>query len=410
MATVKITKKIIDAADGRNGRQYLWDDEVKGFGVLVTRAGTKSFIFNYRNADGRVRRKTIGKYGQFTVEWAREMAKELCYLVAKGDDPVQQEGMLRQQLNFAEVAERFMEEHCSVRCRPATQKTNRQYLDHMLLPFFGRMKIRSIERRDIQDYMSKNKHRPIAANRSLGTLSSIISKSELWGLRDRNTNPCFGIERYPENHRERFLSEQEFAALETAMQAAERTQTVSPYAIAMFRIMMHTGCRPGEARNLKWEYIDLENKVIRLPKEATKEKRPKTLFITPFIENVLKTLPRVEGCPYVVASERRPDQAYVCIKKPWDLIKKAAGIKTELHLHDLRHSHASVANALGYSLPMIGALLGHTQAQTTLRYAHLASDHLRKAAEDVSAKIAASKTKSQEPTEPAGGMKLRLVK
>jgi len=178
----------------------------------------------------------------------------------------------------------------------------------------------------------------------------------------------------------------------------------------MFRIMMHTGCRPGEARHLKWEYIDFENKVIRLPKEATKEKRPKTLFITPFVEQVLRNVQRIEGCPYVIASERCPTQAYVCIKKPWSLIKKAAGITTELHMHDLRHSHASVANSLGYSLPMIGALLGHTQAQTTLRYAHLASGHLRKAAEEISAKIAASMPQQPKPTQPTGRAQLRAVK
>lgn len=100
-------------------------------------------------------------------------------------------------------------------------------------------------------------------------------------------------------------------------------------------------------------------------------------------------------------------------KKPWDRIKRAAGIKTELHLQDLRHSHASVANALGYSLPMIGALLGHTQAQTTLRYAHLATDQLRKAAEDISKAIAVSTPKLPEPPSPrlaSGRPVLRIVK
>jgi len=113
----------------------------------------------------------------------------------------------------------------------------------------------------------------------------------------------------------------------------------------------------------------------------------------------------------VIISERCEGRQIACTKKAWDRIKKAASITSELHLHDLRHSHASMANSLGYSLPMIGALLGHTQAQTTLRYAHLATDHLRKAAEDISNHIAAAMPKMPEPpTEPDVQMGLRLVK
>ncbi len=415
----KITKRVVDTAMPGKKLMIIWDTEVKGFGIQITPGGCKSFILNYRNKDFRSRRKTIGKYGHLTVEQAREIAKELCYHIAKGGDPVHEEEMQRKQPTFDEVAKRFLEEHSAIRNRPATHQSNINILRVMLSPFFGKMKIRSIEPKDIYDFLSKNKHRPIAANRALASMSSIMSKAELWSLRDRRSNPCFGIERYPENKRERFLSEKEFAALERALQRAERALTESPAVLAMIRIMMHTGCRPGEARNLKWEWVDFERREIRMPKEATKEKRPKTLFITPYLYEVMRNLKQIEGNPYVVASERNGGRPITDIKKPWDRIKRAANIKTELHLHDLRHSHASMANSLGYSMPMIGALLGHTQVQTTLRYAHLASDHLRKAAEDISAKIASvSEEAMTPPPAPAappaipmdGRPMLRLVK
>ncbi len=409
--TAKLSKKMIDAFEATGKLEYLWDAEVKGFGVVITPAGSKSFILNYRNQDNRSRRKTIGKYGKLTVEQARDIARDLTYRIAKGDDPVQQDEWQRSQPTFEEVAKRFLDDHSAIRSRPATHASNVQILAHMLIPHFGKMKIRSIERKDIYDYLAKNRQRPIGANRSLACMSSIMSKAELWGYRDRNSNPCFGVERFPENRRERFLSEQEFASLESAMQRAERNLTESPHVLAMFRIMMHTGCRPGEARHLKWDYVDFTNRVIRLPKEATKEKRPKTLFITPYIEGVLKNIRRMEGNPYVIVSERNDGKPIADVKKPWDRIKKAAGITTELHLHDLRHSHASMANALGYSLPMIGALLGHTQAQTTLRYAHLATDHLRQAAEDISNRIAGvAKTTSPMPPHDKPRANLRMVK
>jgi hypothetical protein len=108
---------------------------------------------------------------------------------------VQHAEVLRGQPTFREIAERFMTDHSAVRNRPATHQSNRQVLDNMLLPYFGNMKIRSVERRDVQEFMSKNKHRQIGANRAIGTLSSILSKAEAWGYRDRNTNPCFGIEK-----------------------------------------------------------------------------------------------------------------------------------------------------------------------------------------------------------------------
>jgi integrase len=409
--TAKLSKKMIDAFEATGKLEYLWDAEVKGFGVVITPAGSKSFILNYRNQDNRSRRKTIGKYGKLTVEQARDIARDLTYRIAKGDDPVQQDEWQRSQPTFEEVAKRFLDDHSAIRSRPATHASNVQILAHMLIPHFGKMKIRSIERKDIYDYLAKNRQRPIGANRSLACMSSIMSKAELWGYRERNSNPCFGVERFPENRRERFLSEQEFAALESAMQRAERNLTESPHVLAMFRIMMHTGCRPGEARHLKWNYVDFTNRVIRLPKEATKEKRPKTLFITPYIEGVLKNIRRMEGNPYVIVSERNDGKPIADVKKPWDRIKKAAGITTELHLHDLRHSHASMANALGYSLPMIGALLGHTQAQTTLRYAHLATDHLRQAAEDISNRIAnVAKTTNPMPPHDKPRANLRMVK
>ncbi len=402
----KLTKRLVESMEANGETQYLWDQEVKGFGLLITPGGSKSFILNYRNKDNRSRRKTLGKFGNLTVEQARQMAKDLCYHISKGADPVREDEMQRTQPTFAEVSEKFMKEHSAIRNRAATFQSNEQILSCVLLPHFGRMKIRSIERRDVVDFMTKNSHRPCGANRALACLSSILSKAEVWELRDRNTNPCFKIERYPENKRERFLSKEEFAAIDAALQRAERTLTESPAVLAMIRIMMHTGCRPGEARNLKWEWVDFERKEIRMPKEATKEKRPKTLFITPYLYEVLRHLKQIEGNPYVVASERNGGKPITDIKKPWDRIKRAASIKTELHLHDLRHSHASMANSLGYSMPMIGALLGHTQVQTTLRYAHLASDQMRKAAEEISNAIAAATPKLPDPNQPKPHLQL----
>jgi integrase len=392
MPIQKITRKFVDAVEAPTSAQkeFYWDTELKGFGVVVTERGKKTFIINYATKDNRYRRKTIGDCNKLSVEQARTIAKDLFHDIAKGIDPIEEEASYREEQTFQQALEDYYNQYMKTHCAASTLKTERRRIDRVLIPTFGTRKISSITHKDICDFMNKQRDKPIDVNRSRALLSVFFGSCEKWGLIPRGSNPVTGAPKFPENKRERFLSPEEFARLESVLADAEKTLSESPYVIAMIRLLMHTGCRPGEIQNLQWAWVDLDKRNIRMPRTSTKEKRAKTIFITEPMLEIFASLKRVEGNPYVICSERMDGKPMNNVAKAWKRICEAAKLE-DLHLHDLRHSHASMANSLGYSLPMIGALLGHSQYQTTLRYAHLADTQLRQAAEHISKAIAETK-------------------
>ena len=213
-------------------------------------------------------------------------------------------------------------------------------------------------------------HIPYQANRTLGVLSKMMNLAETWGMRDKHTNPCEDIERYPEHKRERFLSPKELQRLGQALTAAEVSETETKYAVAAFRILLLTGCRLSEIQTLEWRYVDLEQKELRLPDSKT---GAKTVHLGEAVVALLEALPRVTGNPYVIAGKK--EKAHLTdLQHPWRRIRKIAGLSDVHYIHDLRHTFASGGLLVGEGLAMIGKLLGHTQVQTTARYAHLASD------------------------------------
>ena len=205
--------------------------------------------------------------------------------------------------------------------------------------------------------------------------------AERWGLRPDGSNPCRHIEKYPQRRRERFLSPAELARLGDALAAYDGW----PYSVAAVKLLVFTGARLGEVLGLRWEWIDFERGEARLPDSKS---GAKTLHLPPPALAVLAVLPRLEGNPHVIAGAKA-GAALVNLEKPWRSICKAAGLD-DVRLHDLRHAFASVAASSGMGLPIIGKMLGHTQAATTTRYAHLASDPVKAAAAAVAGKIAAA--------------------
>ena len=186
------------------------------------------------------------------------------------------------------------------------------------------------------------------------------------------------------------MSNDELAHLGEVLTEAEHTGTELPSAIAAIRLLLFSGCRRSEILTLQWEHVDFERQCLRLQESKT---GAKTVYLSPPALEVLTGTERQEGNPYVIRGAK-PGAHLVNLTKPWMRIRARAGLD-DVRLHDLRHSFASVAVAGGLSLPLIGALLGHTQPQTTARYAHLAADPLRQATDLVGRRIAAA----MEPTQ-----------
>jgi integrase len=150
-------------------------------------------------------------------------------------------------------------------------------------------------------------------------------------------------------------------------------------------VLVFNGARLNEILTAKWENVDDGVGTMRLPDSKT---GAKTIHFNPPAMAVLAALPRVQGNPYLIAGAKS-GRHLVNLQKPWRRLRKAALLR-DVRLHDLGHSFASVAAAGGHSLPLIGGLLGHSQPQTTARYAHLAADPLMAASAAVAMKIEAA--------------------
>ena len=383
----KITKRSVDtlkpAADG--AETVLWDSELKGFGIRVQRGGAKSYVLHYRVGTGRgapLRKLTIGRHGSpWSPETARREAKTLLGLIEDGADPAADKMARRKAPTVTELAERFLAEHAEAKRKSGTAAEYKRLLDKIILPALGKRKVADVTRADVTKLHHANRAAPYQANRVLAVLSKMFNLAEQWGLRPDGSNPRRHVEKFGERKRERMLSPAELARLGDALAAYDG----SPYAVAAIKLLVFTGARLGEVLGLRWDWVDFERGEARLSDSKT---GPKTLHLPPPALAVLTELPRVDGNSYVIVGAK-PGAALVNLEKPWQAIRRPAGLD-DVRLHDLRHAFASVAASSGMGLPIIGKILGHSQPATTARYAHLASDPVKAAAAAVASKIAAA--------------------
>lgn len=387
MPSARLTKRTVDAAQPSERDSYVWDDELSGFGLKVTPAGRKVYLVQYRlgGRKGRTRRVTIGVHGTLTPDQARAEAKRLLGLVAAGTDPAEERDKTKADKGMGSILEQFLFEHSDAKLKASTANEYRRLARLYILPALRNRRITEIKRADIARLHHAMRHKPFQANRSLALLSKFFNWCEKHGLRPEWSNPCRHIEKYKERKRERFLSEEELARLGEALRAAEEAETASPWVIAGIRLLTLTGARLSEVLTLKWDYVDFERQQLRLPDSKTGQK---SIYLNAPALEVLASIPRLEDNPYVICGEKTGAHL-VNLQKPWRRIRAAASLE-DVRLHDLRHSFASVAAGGGMSLPVIGALLGHNQPQTTQRYAHLSSDPLKEASDAVGERIAAA--------------------
>jgi integrase len=383
MAKIKITKRTVEALKVTANDYIAFDTDLPGFGVRVMPSGKRFFLVQYRR-HGRTRRVMIGQFGIVTAELARREATiKLGSVRGAGGDPAASRDAERQSATMKELGRRFLDQHVSVRCKPSTQAEYRRCVGLFLDPFFAKQRARAVTTADVAELHGSLSHIPYQANRTLGVLSKMMNLAETWGVREKHTNPCEDIERYPERRRERFLSPTELRCLGQALTTAEVSASETIYSIAAFRILLLTGCRLSEIQRLEWRYVDLQQKELRLPDSKT---GAKTVHLGVAAVELLEALPHVKDNPYVIVGKKEKTHL-ADLQHPWRRIRKAAGLDG-VRIHDLRHTFASGGLLVGEGLAMIGKLLGHTQVQTTARYAHLAADPIKQAATKISDRLA----------------------
>ncbi|UYQ72877.1 tyrosine-type recombinase/integrase [Pelagibacterium flavum] len=413
----RLTDKIAKNAEPPSkGSRIIYCDGFSGFGLRVTQAGAKSFVLNYR-INGRERRTTLGQYPQWSVSAARTYAAELRRNIDQGIDPLEIKDRARTAPTVYDLYRKYAQEHLpSKRARSAADDD--AMWQKLILPRMGKIKVEELAPHDV-DALHRwvSQDRPVRANRTIEVLRKALNLAIRWGWIEKNA--AVGVRKNLEHPRERFLSDAEMKAISDAL--GSLSERVSADAI---RLLMLTGARKGEVLRAEWREFDLEAGIWTKPSHHTKQKRQHRVPISTETLKLLRRVKSEQTSQRFVFPGRTPDQSLTDIKRSWQSVREkatvalwrahpqsAALIRTleqelqrqpkiaevlsaaqqfvtniphgvlDVRIHDLRHTYASLLVGKGASLPLIGALLGHTQSQTTHRYAHLADDPLRAATE-----------------------------
>jgi integrase len=387
---MKFTKASVAALKPKDAIYITWDDDLAGFGIRVMPSGAKTFILKYRVGKGRtapIRKPTLGKLGDITLDQARQIAVEWKLAIARGDDPsITLRPQIKETPTVADLCRDYMERHGS---RKRTGDQDQRFIDRFILPALGKKEAAAVNLKDIEDLHLKLTTTPYQGNRVLALLSKMFGMAVRWGWCLKN--PASGISKFHEERRERFLSPAEIERLAAALEAyhsgAERP-VEALRTVTAIRLLMLTGSRRNEVLSARWEQFDLETGVWIKPSSHTKQKKQHRIPLAPAAIKIL-TGHRTRGehpSGYVFPARTGSSGHMVEIKNAWARITALAGL-AGLRLHDLRHTYASILASGGMSLPIIGRLLGHTQTSTTARYSHLFDDPLREATKRVAAVI-----------------------
>ena len=396
---VKLSDKTVrEAAAPAKGQRLLFDTEISGFAVRVTKSGAKSFVIDYR-LDGRQWRYTLGRYGTWSVQAARDEAKDIRRQIDRGENPAKERSDHRAAPTVTDLARRYWEDH-GKNLRDA--KRNAEMLGGEfhpkdrkrgdVLPAIGHMKVEDVRHSDIYELHRKITKRgsPIRANRVVALLSKMFSRA-VRPYEWITDNPVKGIEKNQEHKRERFLSQKEIVAVSEALAAYPGQGAANAV-----RFIMLTGARRSEVMQMKWSEVDWDSGVWTKPATNTKQKTDHRIPLSAPALQMLTGLYNQagDGEPFVFPG-RNAGEPIKQLNSVWAFVRERTGLH-DVRIHDLRHTFASILVSRGVSLPMIGALLGHTQPQTTQRYAHLFHDPLRDAADQAGAVLTGQGSSSQD--------------
>ena len=364
-----LTDARVTALKPRKTAYDLRDANLRAFGVRVLPSGRKRFFVHCQHRKRRVW-KIVGDAATLSVAEARSRAAAALAVIRRGEParPLPDETL------FEAVAETVFERYQRL-WKPRTLTVNRSYLRKQILPRFAARQVADINRRDVRDWFASLHATPVAADRSMPVLSVIMREAEAMGLRPEGSNPCRGIRRYRRKGRERFLSDEELRRLSRSLSAWSGRH---PRHVAAIRLLLLTGCRKSEILTLRWsEYRD-GHLFLRDSKTG-----PRTVWLSDPARRVLDSLERTGRWVFPGPRGDRPASKH-WLDGFWWRLRAEAGLD-DVRLHDLRHSHASLALRQGETVLAIGRLLGHTDPETTLKYTHPADAAATEAAEALGA-------------------------
>ncbi|WP_449414963.1 tyrosine-type recombinase/integrase [Ochrobactrum teleogrylli] len=405
----KLTKSVVDESEPRDKQYTVWCSNLKGFGISINPAGSKTYIVDYRTGKGGPRRRmTIGRHGSITPDEARKIAIATIGETVRGEDPLLERKTRRKSLTVSELCSQYIEaaENGLIMGRKnqpkklSTVATDKSAVDAHIVPLLGKKLVIDLSRKDISKFISdvtlgktatktvEKSGKPRGrirvtggagiATRVTATLGAILSYAVAEEIIE--VNPTFGVKKPAIGKRERRLRPEEYRAFGKALREAEEKAWQGGAAL---KLAAFTGCRIGEIENLKWSEVDLSSSLLTLEDSKTgKSVRP---LGKPAVA-LLRSLSKTSNHMFVFPSDRLEDRAYAGIKRFYRGIFKAAGFD-DVTPHVLRHSFASVGADLGFSDSTIGAMLGHTGSGITSRYTHRLDSVLIAAADKIAEEV-----------------------
>ena len=369
----RLTDALALAARPREREYAIHDATLQGFMLRVQPNGARSWVFRFRR-DGKPRRVTLGKPEAVKADQARAAALAFLAREKGGGDPVPLPASGPTVTKFAaEYVERR-----SPSWKPSTIKATMSYLNSAILPAIGHLRVGSVVRADIARFFHEyGRRKPGGANRSHDILRNMFDCAIAWGHRPEAAgNPCKGIVRYRRPPRGRLLGADDLAKLGAVLRQFEAE---NPAYVAAVRLLLLTGCRPGEIRRLRWREVKPDRLTLIDAKTG-----PRHVLLGEAARELLDGLAETASGEWVFPGRGEDGPlGKNDLYKFWMKARDAAGIVADARLHDLRHAHASHAVMNGESLHVAGRLLGHRRASTTNRYVHLDDTTLSQAAERV---------------------------
>lgn len=407
---VQLTADTVTDAEAGEKDRFIWDSKLAGFGLRVWPSGRRTFVVQYRvhgGRGGRQRRVTLGTFPTLLVTEARKAAREALAKARLGTDTADERDNARTAETVGDLVELWLAEGAHINRRNGAVRSavslagERGRVDAHVRPLLWSKRLVDLTRADIERFRDavargatrgerKTKLRGAArvrggtgtATRTVRMLSSIFA----FGV-DRRLlveNPCRGVRLKPVREMNRFLSGAELQRVGLALEDAAAAGA-HPHGLNIIRLLALTGARKSEIAGLRWGDVDFDHECLRLAKSKT---GAKVIQLAPAALAVLDGLDHQKGVDWVFPASRGKGH-FVNVGKTWAAVRALAGL-SDVRLHDLRHTFASFGAAGGLGLPVIGALLGHRQAATTQRYAHLADDPLKRAAARIGGEIGAA--------------------
>ena len=368
----KLNKSYIDSLKpekNKNGdykEVVYFDSLVKGFCVRVAVSGSKTLYLYYRFA-GRQRRYKIGRWGDILIKEARDTAEDLRTKIRAGIDP------------FIEKRKRVVESGISLRrflddayfpyieAHHKSEYRTKRILEHN---FKGAMKLSlsEIDKHYLDEWRTEKLKAKLSAstlNRAVSCLKATLGKASSWGYIE--SNPLEGMSRLRVDSKGivRHLSPDEESRLLIALDEYKGVDYIKTFVI----LLLNTGARPNEAKQLKWS--DIGSDLITLQAGYTKTGQTRYIPINKKLAGELQRWKKLSDSEYLFSGS---NGHIVSVQKPWNKVIKLSKIKN-FRLYDLRHTFASNLMMKGASIYDVGELLGHTDTKTTQIYAHLSPDH-----------------------------------